>query len=81
MSSLCVEIGMGLVFCVQVEHDLLFACGSIDFFFVWVIEINFVLVSGGIAVDLCREWRSKLPFDFAVGVELRLVFVWGIDVD
>ena len=39
-------IEIDLFFCVRVENNLFLVRGSIDLFFVWVVEIDMVFVSG-----------------------------------
>ena len=43
------------------------------------IEINSVLC-GGLEIGWILEWRSKW-LDFCSGVEINLIFVWGIEFD
>ena len=51
-----------LLFCVRNENDLFLVWGSIEFGFVWVVEIDLVLVCG-----------PKMTWS-CVGIEIDLVF-------
>ena len=63
----------------RAENGLYFYWRSIDFVFVWVVEIALFFYAG--RKSFCYSVSIELDFVFVWAVDIGLISMWGIEPD
>ena len=62
----------------RIGYHLVLVWGSIDLFFLWVVEIGLILDAGR---SLAFSTSIEIDLVFVWVVEINLISVWGMELD